>query len=89
MAKAQNKNPEINKVLSGKTEKIYLFYDGTPEYSAPLFVGINGMTWMVRRGEEVEVPVEVAEVIRQQLTQDQRTAQMIQSLSSKPKDAEA
>lgn len=79
---------EMNKAgLSGKTKKIYLFYDGE-RYKDPLFVGINGMTWLVRRGEEVEVPVEVAEVIEHQLEQDKKTAQMMRDLSKKANEQE-
>lgn len=71
--------------LSGKTTTVNLFYDGD-KYKEPLFVGINGMTWLVKRGEPVEVPVEVADVINQSLTQDGKTAQMIRELAGKEKD---
>lgn len=81
MAKA----PMVKKGLSGKTTTVNLFYDGD-RYKEPLFVGINGMTWLVKRGEPVEVPVEVAEVITQSIMQDGKTAQMIRELASKEKD---
>ena len=81
MAKA----PMVKKGLSGKTTTVNLFYDGD-KYKEPLFVGINGMTWLVKRGEPVEVPVEVAEVINQSLMQDGKTAQMIRELAGKEKD---
>lgn len=71
--------------LSGKTTTINLFYDGD-KYKDPLFVGINGMTWLVKRGEPVEVPVEVAEVINQSLAQDGKTAQLIRDLAGKGKE---
>ena len=77
---------EMNKAgLSGKTKKVYLFYDGE-KYKDPLYVGINGMNWLIVRGEEVEVPVEVAEVIEHQLEQDKHTAQMMRDLSKKAKE---
>lgn len=66
--------------LSGETRKITLFYDGN-KYKDPVFVGINGMTWLVKRGEEVEVPVEVYQVLVQQMEQDNKTAQMISQFS--------
>lgn len=73
----------INKAgFSGKTEKVYLFYDGE-KYKDPVFVGINGAPFLVRRGEEVEVPVEVAEVLRNQMAQDKNAAQLIKKLSGK------
>lgn len=75
----------VKKGLSGKTTTVNLFYDGD-KYKEPLFVGINGMTWLVKRGELVEVPVEVADVINQSLIQDGKTAQMIRELAGKEKD---
>lgn len=81
MAKA----PMVKKGLSGKTTTVNLFYDGD-KYKEPLFVGINGMTWLIKRGEPVEVPVEVAEVINQSLMQDGKTAQMIKELAGKETD---
>ena len=81
MAKA----PMVKKGLSGETTTVNLFYDGD-KYKEPLFVGINGMTWLVKRGEPVEVPVEVADVINQSLIQDGKTAQMIRELAGKEKD---
>lgn len=71
--------------LSGKTTTINLFYDGD-KYKEPLFVGINGMTWLIKRGEPVTVPVEVAAVINQHLMQDGKTAQMIREIAGKEKD---
>lgn len=81
MAKA----PMVKKGLSGKTTTVNLFYDGD-KYKEPMFVGINGMTWLIKRGEPVEVPVEVAEVINQSLMQDGKTAQMIRELAGKETD---
>jgi hypothetical protein len=79
------KAPVAKEGLSGKTTTINLFYDGD-KYKDPLFVGINGMTWLVKRGEPVEVPVEVAEVINQSLAQDGKTAQLIRNLAGKGKE---
>jgi len=81
MAKA----PMVKKGLSGKTTTVNLFYDGD-KYKEPMFVGINGMTWLIKRGEPVEVPVEVAEVINQSIMQDGKTAQMIRELDGKETD---
>ena len=81
MAKA----PMVKEGLSGKTTTVNLFYDGD-RYKEPRFVGINGMTWLIKRGEPVEVPVEVAAVINQSLMQDGKTAQMIRELAGKEKD---
>jgi hypothetical protein len=80
--KVQNKNG-----LSGETKIVHLFYDGTERYSQPAFVGINGMTWMIERGKDVEVPVEVAEVLRQQQMQDNMTAAMIDKIKRESEEA--
>lgn len=71
--------------LSGETTKVTLFYDGE-KYKDPVFVGINGMNWVIKRGIEVEVPVEVAAVLHNQEVQDKRTARMMRELSSHAKE---
>lgn len=44
------------------TETLYLFQDDE-KYTAPLFVGVNGHFYMIKRGENVEVPKSVKEVV--------------------------
>lgn len=46
-----------------KMVKIKLFRDDE-RYKAPVFVGVNGRTWLIPRGVEVEVPECVDEVLR-------------------------
>ena len=72
--------------FSGETTTVNLFYDGL-KYKDPLFVQINGRSFLIKRGEPVAVPVEVAEVIHQSLSQDGRAAQLIRGLTAKPQDA--
>ena len=71
--------------FSGDTTTVTLFYDGL-KYKDPLFVQINGKSFLIKRGEPVEVPVEVADVINQSLVQDGRAAQLIRGLTAKPQD---
>ena len=71
--------------LSGETTFVQLFYDGE-KYKDPLYVGINGMNWLIQRGVMVEVPVEVAEVIRNQEAQDHKTADMIKALEKQAQE---
>jgi len=75
----------IKKGLSGETTAITLFYDGD-KYKDPMFVGINGMTWMIKRGEPVEVPVEVANIVKDSIARDGKTAQMIREIAGKDID---
>lgn len=60
-------------VSNGDKKVIRLFYDGD-KYKDPVFVGINGHTWLIKRGEDVEVPAEVAEVLENQARQDAHAA---------------
>lgn len=60
------------------TTKIKLYKDGH-EYSDDVFVAVNGETYLIKRGVEVEVPLAVAEVLENSMKQDQRTADMIMS----------
>lgn len=69
---ANKKNEEGKK----DTVVIHLFKDGG-KYSRDKFVGIGGKTWLIKRGVDVEVPVEVAQVIEQGLKQDNATADLI------------
>lgn len=79
---------QSNKGLSGNKKTIRLFYDGD-KYKDPVFVGINGMTWLVQRGVDVEVPEEVYEVLIHQQEQDQKTSSLIAELSKEAKEIEA
>jgi len=79
---------QSNKGLSGNKKTIRLFYDGD-KYKDPVFVGINGMTWLVQRGVDVEVPEEVYEVLVHQQEQDQKTSNLIAELSKEAKEIEA
>ncbi len=49
--------------------RIHLFKDST-RYNAPVFVGVNGRSYLVQRGMDVEVPREVAEVLEHSQSQD-------------------
>ena len=59
-----------------KMVKIKLFKDNS-RYKEDLFVSVNGVNYKIRRGVEVEVPPEVAEVLEHSQMQDERTAARI------------
>lgn len=67
---------------------IRLFKDNF-RYVEPLYVGINGKTWLIRRGEDVVVPWYLAEFIRIMEETDQRTSMMIQQQSDQWYEAAA
>ena len=56
--------------------KIKLFKDNS-RYKEDLLVSVNGVNYKIRRGVEVEVPPEVAEVLEHSQMQDERTAARI------------
>ena len=56
--------------------KIKLFKDNS-RYKEDLFVSVNGVNYKIRRGVEVEVPPEVAEMLEHSQMQDERTAARI------------
>ena len=62
--------------------KIKLFKDNN-KYSNDVFVGVNGENYLIQRGKTVEVPDYVAEVLEHSMEQDEKTAELISSLSSK------
>lgn len=59
-----------------KNVRIKLFKDNG-RYSGDLFVSVNGINYKIRRGVEVEVPPEVAEVLEHSRQQDEHTAARI------------
>lgn len=59
-----------------KMVTIELFKD-KDKYKHDLKVAVNGRVWRIKRGEKVEVPDFVAEVIAASLKQDGKTADMI------------
>lgn len=69
----------INKNIDRMNEMvtIQLFKDAE-RYKDDVFVRVGGKRYQVQRGMPVTVPRKVADVINQQLMQDQATAQMIE-----------
>ena len=47
-----------------------------------MFVAVNGRSFLIKRGVSVEVPQYVADFVHQQEEQDEKTAAMIDELSS-------
>ena len=62
--------------MAEKNVRIRLFKDNS-RYKGDLFVSVNGVNYKIRRGVEVEVPPEVAEVLEHSQMQDERTAARI------------
>ena len=63
-----------------KTVKIRLFKD-QGEYKDPVFAAVNGRTYPIRRGEEVEVPLSVAEVLENSVRQQAATDALVRRIA--------
>ena len=64
-----------------KMVKLKLFKDNG-QYKDDVFVAVNGRTFQIVRGVEVEVPACVAEGLEHSEAQDRRTAELMERLES-------
>ena len=74
--KKQETEAAVQAAPEKDTEVIRLFKDNS-RYKGDLFVSVNGVNYKIRRGVEVEVPPEVAEVLEHSQMQDELTAARI------------
>lgn len=56
--------PEVKKETVAKEKTVKIRLPLTKAEKNDVFVGVNGRTWLIKRGTEVEVPECVAEVLR-------------------------
>lgn len=75
-APAAEPEEKKNPTTEPKKVKIKLFKDNG-RYSGDVFVGVNGRNYLLKRGVELEVPPEVAEVLAHSELQDSLTAERI------------
>lgn len=77
----QATDEEVKKVNESMKElvAIELFLDND-KYKDDVIVSVNGKTWQIKRGVEVQVPRYVAEVIKNSQKQDRATAIRIREL---------
>ena len=61
---------------------IRLFKDND-KYKDDVFVAINGKSWLIQRGIDVQVPRKVAKVLERSMAQDTSTANLIERESGK------
>lgn len=81
MAAKKDTEQEVRKDTKGRTMvRIQLFKDNK-HYKEPLFVGVNGETFLVQRGVPVDVPDYVAEVIRNSEAQDHEAFMVMEDLA--------
>ena len=62
--------------MARKMTKVKLFKD-YGEYKDDVFVAVNGESYLIQRGVEVEVPDYIAEVLEHSAQQDEKTQQLM------------
>ena len=62
--------------MAKKMPKVNLFKD-YGEYKDDVFVAVNGESYLIQRGVEVEVPDYIAEVLEHSAQQDEKTQQLM------------
>lgn len=70
--------PEAKETPAAEPEKVKIkLFKDNGRYSGDVFVGVNGRNYLLKRGIELEVPPEVAEVLDHSQLQDSLTAERI------------
>ena len=60
------KKEDVTEVKTDTEEKVtvtFPFIPGNGKYSRDIVVGVNGVTWQIKRGEEVTIPKYVKEIV--------------------------
>ena len=86
-AKSRAINAKVTMPVEEERVKIKLFKDNK-DYKDDLTVVVNGKAYQIQRGVEVEIPKSVAEVIEHSAAQDQKTAELIDSLVAETQQKE-
>ena len=73
------KAEEVQEPDPARKVKITLFRDNN-QYKDALYVAVNGESYLIPRGKEVEVPYYIAEVIEWSMKEDQKTAEQLRIL---------
>ncbi len=85
--KKETEEVKLDNTEAEERVKIKLFKDNK-EYKDDLVVGLNGKLYQIKRGIEVSVPKAVAEIIENSIQQDEKTAEMIESLVTETESKE-
>ncbi len=80
-AKAEKKDEAKDEAKDDGMVTIHLFKDDD-RYAAPVFVGVNGDSYLIQRGIDVKVPKAVAEVLEHSIKQDAEAARKSQAMQA-------
>lgn len=72
----EQKRKEIDEWLNQRVT-VKLMKD-SERYKDDVFVGVNGKGWLIKRGVPVQIPRYVALALEQSMTQDEKTAMLIE-----------
>lgn len=88
--KNEAKEPEVIETKEQSPDdlvEVFLFKDGG-KYKDDVFVAVNGVGCLIKRGVPVQIKRKYAEVLRNSMEQDQSTAELIEYESNRFKEAE-
>lgn len=85
---AAKKNDDLNlnsiKAILDAEEKVHLhLFKDSEKYNDDLVVGINGYFYVIKRGEDVQVPKSVYEAVMNSMKQDEIAAMKLAEMSNK------
>lgn len=67
---------------TSKMVTVHLFKGTTGKYASDVFVGLNGKSYQIQRGVDVEVPAGVAEILKHSEEQDALAASHMEQLAN-------
>lgn len=79
---ANSTNTNLDMIKENKPKMVKIKLPKTAGQSKGLYVNVNNYNMFIPRGETVEVPDFIEEVIRHSVEQDEETLKMIESLTS-------
>ena len=77
MSKAVKENENGRGMLEGEEMVTIRLFKDNERYKDDVFVAINGRSFQIKRGESVQVPKCVADVLEQSMDQDAATAKLM------------
>lgn len=77
MSKAVKENENGMGMLEGEEMVTIRLFKDNERYKDDVFVAINGRSFQIKRGESVQVPKCVADVLEQSMDQDAATAKLM------------
>lgn len=79
----------IAQILAEEEKETIMLFKDDGKYKDDVYVCLNGMSYQIKRGEPVEVPKSVAELIKNSERQDREAAARLESLAQKAANASA